>query len=559
MKKTFAAFILAIAIVLPSLTFGQAEAAKPNSAARKAAEGVSAAQLKDYLYFIASDELEGRDTPSRGLNTAARFIATQLSRWGVKPAGDDGTYFQKISLRGMASDTSKAMVEVGGQQYSLGGDFIRLSGAAPLAVTAPLVYGGSGWMIKSKNIDTLQGLDVKGKFVVVSSSGAPSTFSLASLPAGVTPQDITGRRNVDWSDPISYARGKGAAGVIVVASDFAQGRWNDIRDYYGRPGYSVEKLQRSGGGGGGGQFNAGPAILISPKLASAIFAGEASNPMGASADVAPFSLSANKNLTIAIPIKAEAGVTQNVVGMIEGSDPALKGEIVAIGAHYDHIGMGRPSTSEDRINNGADDDGSGTVAILSIAEALAKAPQRPKRSILFVWHCGEEKGLWGSEYFNKFPTVDIKKVVAQLNIDMIGRSRKADDANPDNKDLSGENAVYVIGSEMMSSTLGSIVKGINNSYLNLTYDLRYDDPKDTNRFFFRSDHFNYAVNGIPITFWFDGVHEDYHQVGDEVQKIDYPKMEKITRTIFLTMWEVADLKNRPAVDKQLPAELTRRN
>jgi len=195
---------------------------------------------------------------------------------------------------------------------------------------------------------------------------------------------------------------------------------------------------------------------------------------------------------------------------------------------------------------------------LSIAEALSKAPTHPKRSILFVWHCGEEKGLWGSEYFNKFPTVDIKNVVAQLNIDMIGRSKKPDDANPRNKDLSGESAIYVIGKDMMSSTLGSIVDATNKGYLNLGYDTRYDDPKDTNRFFFRSDHFNYALNGIPITFWFDGVHEDYHQPGDEPQKIDYNKMEKVARTILLTLLEVTNLKERPKIDKQLPPELTQR-
>jgi Zn-dependent M28 family amino/carboxypeptidase len=212
----------------------------------------------------------------------------------------------------------------------------------------------------------------------------------------------------------------------------------------------------------------------------------------------------------------------------------------------------------DKIWNGADDDGSGTVSVLSIAEALSKAPVRPKRSVLFVWHCGEEKGLWGSAYFNKFPTVDIKNVIAQLNIDMIGRSRKTDDTNPKNKELSGENEIYVIGKDMMSSTLGSIVDATNKGYLNLNYDTRYDDPKDPNRFFFRSDHFNYAHNGIPIAFWFDGVHEDYHQPGDEPQKIDYNKMEKVARTIFLTLWELTDTKTRPAVDKQLPKELTER-
>jgi Zn-dependent M28 family amino/carboxypeptidase len=232
--------------------------------------------------------------------------------------------------------------------------------------------------------------------------------------------------------------------------------------------------------------------------------------------------------------------------------------MVAVGAHYDHVGIRPNAVGEDKIWNGADDDGSGTVAVLAMAEALAKSPKKPKRSILFVWHAGEEKGLWGSEYFNKFPTVDIKKVVAQLNIDMIGRSRKPGDTNPKNKDLSAESEIYVIGSEMMSSKLGSITKSVNDSFLKLNYNYKYDDPKDTNRFFFRSDHFNYAINGIPIVFWFDGVHEDYHGADDEAEKIDYSKMERVARTIFLTMWEIADLKERPAVDKQLPKELTER-
>ena len=192
-----------------------------------------------------------------------------------------------------------------------------------------------------------------------------------------------------------------------------------------------------------------------------------------------------------------------------------------------------------------------------MAEALAKSPKRPKRSILFVWHMGEEKGLWGSAYFNKYPTVDVKQVVAQLNIDMIGRSRKAGDTNPKNAELTDENSIYVIGSKMMSTMLGDVTAGVNNAYLKMNYDFRFDDPNDKNRFFFRSDHFNYAVNGIPISFWFDGVHEDYHQAGDSPDKIDYQKMEKVTRTIFLTGWELANMKDRPKVDKQLPPELAK--
>jgi Zn-dependent M28 family amino/carboxypeptidase len=274
--------------------------------------------------------------------------------------------------------------------------------------------------------------------------------------------------------------------------------------------------------------------------------------------IASFALSSAKTTTFSVTAEEDHAKTQNVVGLWEGSDPTLKNEMVAIGAHYDHVGMRPDANGPDKIWNGADDDGSGTVAVLSIAEALAKAPNRPKRSVLFVWHCGEEKGLWGSEYFNKFPTVDIKHVIAQLNIDMIGRSKAPGDTNARNKELTDANSIYVIGKDMMSSTLGSIVDGVNSSYLKLGYDTRYDDPKDTNRFFFRSDHFNYALNGIPIAFWFDGVHEDYHGAGDEPQKIDYDKMEKVACTIMLTLLELTDLKDRPKIDKQLPPELSQR-
>ncbi len=291
-------------------------------------------------------------------------------------------------------------------------------------------------------------------------------------------------------------------------------------------------------------------MLVSQAVADAIFSGESGDKTAAAA------FAINKSASLAAVTKSETIWTQNVIALWEGSDPVLKNEMVAIGAHYDHVGINPNAPGDDKIFNGADDDGSGTVATLAIAEAMAKSATRPKRSILFVWHCGEEKGLWGSEYFNKFPTVDIKQVIAQLNIDMIGRSKKPGDTNPKNKDLTGENAIYVIGSEMMSSTLGAITKGTNNAYLKMDYNSKYDDPNDTERFFFRSDHFYYAQNGIPISFWFDGVHEDYHQAEDHPDKIDYQKMEKVTRTIFLTMWKLTDLKERPKVDKKLPPELT---
>jgi Zn-dependent M28 family amino/carboxypeptidase len=269
----------------------------------------------------------------------------------------------------------------------------------------------------------------------------------------------------------------------------------------------------------------------------------------------PFELNASKSVTFTIAAKNEKPMTQNVVAVWEGADPVLKNEYVAVGAHYDHIGICEPGTA-DPICNGADDDGSGTTALLGMAEAISHAKQRPKRSILFVWHCGEEKGLWGSRYFTDYPTIPLAQIVTQLNIDMIGRSKKDGDTNPRNATLSGPNQIYVIGSTMMSTDLGKLSETVNKSYLNLQYDLRYDDPNDTNRFFFRSDHYNYARKGIPIIFFFDGVHEDYHRPGDEAQKIDYEKMEKVARTIYMTLWEVANLPVRPKVDKPLPAQLT---
>jgi Zn-dependent M28 family amino/carboxypeptidase len=193
--------------------------------------------------------------------------------------------------------------------------------------------------------------------------------------------------------------------------------------------------------------------------------------------------------------------------------------------------------------------------VMAIAEAFAKG-LAPKRSILFVWHCGEEKGLWGSRYFTEYPTVPLNQIVTQLNIDMIGRSKKIGDTNPKNAELTGPNEIYVIGSKMMSTELGEVSEAVNKSFLKLSFNYKYDDPKDPNRFFFRSDHFNYAQKGIPIIFYFDGVHEDYHQPSDSPDKIDYQKMEKVARTIYVTGLTIANLPARPKVDKQLPSELT---
>jgi hypothetical protein len=555
MRKTLFTLSLVITLLAPTALFAQAVKITP--AERKAAEGITAAQLSNYLYFVASDAMGGRDTPSQGLDITAEFIRMNLQKWGFKGAGDNGTFFQKIALRRDTIDPAATTVKLGDQAFVYGDDVARASGTG--SISAPVVFVGNGWMIKSKNLNPYANVDVKGKLVAVYSEGALNGRNLVPLPAGVAQTDLTGTRGTDWADAVTYARANGAAGVIVLPSKFLTENWNAIIQNFGRSRLVVDKLSQPAAAAN--PSAALPILFASPKFTNTLFAGEQGNPLNGATN--SFDLNPGKVFGFTMTTKPEVVWTQNVVALWEGSDPVLKNEMVAIGAHYDHVGTNPNAPGDDKIWNGADDDGSGTVAVLGIAEALSHAKERPKRSVLFVWHCGEEKGLWGSDYFNKFPTVDIKNVIAQLNIDMIGRSLDANNlikcdrpGKRCNEELTGPNAIYVIGKDMMSSALGAIVDGTNSGYLNLNYNTKYDDPKDPNRFFFRSDHFHYAQNGIPIAFWFDGVHEDYHQASDSPDKIDYSKMEKVARTIFLTMWELTDLKERPKIDKQLPPELT---
>jgi hypothetical protein len=530
-----------------------AAAAALPAGALEAAGTITAARLSEYLHVVASDAMGGRDTPSKGLDDAAKYLADQLTRLKIKPAGDDGTYFQKIELVSFKVDPAKSSVRVGDRVSKFGEDF--LAGMTSGSASGALVYAGHGYVIKSKNINAYNGLDVRDK-IVVAAAGV--------LPQNVARGELRGKAGEgDWDDAESYARKNGAKGLIRIPRNFER-VWRFGRSAADRESYQVARFMDNAAGGaatGGSSGGELPAILPSAALLDALFAGEkrtgADVLKGISAGDAgePFSLDAKKRVELTVSVAPKKVMTQNVVAVLEGSDPVLKNEYVAVGAHYDHVGTGQP-VGGDAIYNGADDDGSGTVAVLAIAEALTRGA-RPKRSVLFVWHCGEEKGLWGSEYFTKYPTVPLNQVVAQLNMDMIGRSKKEGDANEANRDLSGENEIYVIGSKMMSTELGELSERINRAYLNLSFNYKYDDPSDPNRFFFRSDHYNYARRGVPIIFYFDGVHQDYHRPSDSADKIDYQKMEKIARTVFVTALELANAPARPRVDKQLPQQLLR--
>lgn len=528
-----ATLALSIAISSPAL------AQRDGIEGKKAAEqNITESILRTHLDFIASDALQGRDTPSPGLDAAARYIAEHVKDWKLKPGGDDGTYFQKIVLGRRRIVQEKSNGSLGGVALKYGEDFLsRASGNG--TATGKVVYVGHGYVVPSRGVDSYKGIDVRGKFIVIN---------------GDMPQDIPFlelrkmEKGKDYQDARLYAEKNGAVGVINLPSVNNPNSWENFR----------KASERFGGGftpsdspKKGAKTNELISITASPSLVTRLFDGEKKDGAVLVQDRPndSFELANEKTLTLTMNVLQEEVTTQNVVAIVSGSDKTLKNEFVAFGAHYDHVGVGRPDERGDTIYNGADDDGSGTVSLLALAQAFGTSKDKPKRSIIFVWHCGEEKGLWGSDFFTTHPTIPLTSIITQLNIDMIGRSKAEGDTDPRDAELSGPNEIYSIGSKMMSSELGDLAERVNKDYLNLSYNYRYDDPSDPNRFFYRSDHYNYARHGVPIIFWFDGVHADYHRPSDEVSKIDFVKMSKVARTVFLTGVELANRDKRPIVDR----------
>jgi Zn-dependent M28 family amino/carboxypeptidase len=291
-----------------------------------------------------------------------------------------------------------------------------------------------------------------------------------------------------------------------------------------------------------------PVITIGTSAANKILAPTGSNLDALVKKITESGKPATQEIKIAVCVSAskiEKKVrAENVLGFLEGSDPKLKSEVLVVTSHYDHIGITPDAKGDDKINNGADDDGSGTTGVLMIAEAFAKAKKAgkgSKRSILFMTVTGEEKGLLGSEWYSENPIFPLEKTITNLNIDMIGRGDK--DHESDN------NFVYIIGSDMLSSDLDRIGKKANKDYVNIKLDEKYNNRTDPNRFYYRSDHYNFAKHGIPVIFYFNGVHDDYHQPSDEVGKIDFPMLAKRAKLVYFTAWELANGLKRPLVDK----------
>ena len=535
-------------------------AAQPTTAA------ITAGDLMTRLYIFADDSMQGRQIGTVGHFKSTAYIANELRKMGMKPGGEHGTYFQNYPYVRRTLDSSSTLA-AGGKTFHAGRDFVATS-TSPRAPTAlrglPIVFGGT----QNDTINPITVDQVRGKILVV------------NAPPGGFGRGGRGGRGRGAPSPVMLqlrAASDSAAAIVLVEGDslpaFAVN--NSMNSKTARP-FSPAS-------------DAAPTpltITVTKSVAEAI--------LGGSSDAATKG-QAGKSLAATLHFHDQTLPARNVIGIVTGSDPKLRGEYVALGAHNDHIGMRAPidpdsvrifnrivrpqgldsrgqATPEqmaefdakiaewrkthpirvDSINNGADDDGSGSVTLLELAESFQKAAVKPKRSLIFVWHTGEESGLLGSRYFTDHPTVPRDSIVAQLNMDMVGRG-KSDDivaVSPEGKQtLGGDNYLQLVGSRRISTELGDIIEEVNKTEkMPFAFDYQYDANGHPQRIYCRSDHANYARYNIPITFFTTGLHIDYHQVTDEPQYIDYDHMARVGQLVHDVAVHVANLDHRPTID-----------
>ena len=292
-----------------------------------------------------------------------------------------------------------------------------------------------------------------------------------------------------------------------------------------------------------------PSLTLTSEAAQALFSAEIEDVTASGLKEA--GLKTGSQMKLKLAVQDDVKTAYNVIAIVPGTDPVLKNEYVGVGAHYDHVGVGRADANGDTIFNGADDDGSGTVALIEMASALMKGT-KPKRSTVFIWHCGEEKGLVGSQYYAEHPTVDLTKMKFMVNIDMIGMAKQPGDTKPANKMLAAKNEVYIIGPKTISTTMDPIIRKVNSEVHNMKLNDYYDRIDDPERIFYRSDHISYIRKGVPAVFLFSGLHENYHRQSDEVDKIDFEQLMTNTQTLFAITYEMANLAKVPVIDKEIP-------
>jgi hypothetical protein len=537
---------------------------------------ITAEDLMSRLYLYADDSMQGRETGQLGDFKATTYIAAEAKRLGLIPAGDSGTYFQTIPYKLRAFDTTST-ITVAGSALAPMTDYLVVNGD-PTQVTAPVLYGGD---LNDKNRQDLDSNAVKGHIVLFTAAGGLNLREARRAP-----------------------RLKGAVASIVAGLD---GFPPQFIGFFTRPRGFVDDRPA-------GAPASIPTILISNAAAAKFF----TTPL---AQLTLGAAGVDAALNLKFVISPMPYPSRNVIGIVRGSDPKLAGEYVALGGHNDHIGMtqrpvdhdsmriflrvvrpegaeqnNKPATAAeqaevdsllaayrkahpgtarpDSISNGADDDGTGTVSVLEIAERISTLKVKPKRSIIFVWHVGEEKGLLGSAYFTDHPTVTRDSIVAQLNIDMVGRGDATDETgrackldtsstpphcaagnfDETSTPLHGNpNYLQIIGSRRLSTELGDLIEKVNTDGKHgLAFDYSEDANGHPTNIYCRSDHYEYARYGIPIAFFTTGGHADYHQVTDEPQEIDYTHMARIDNLIEDIAVHVANLDHRPLVDHPKP-------
>jgi Peptidase family M28 len=487
---------------------------------------ITAADLEKHLKIIAADDMEGRDTGSEGQRKAAKYIIANLESLGLTPASKDAegkpSYLQEFNL--YKSGWKEQYVMINDKKKVSFKDYYP-SGLVNVPEERKIETVFVGYGIKNENKNDYSNKDIKGKAVVF----------LEGIPVGLSASNFEGKEGSVKKQKL--AQSMGAAFVFEVSAADETGfkslaaERKAILSRYNR--MALKNM-------GSSSVTVDPNFVISQNMAADI--------LGLKPKIFKKLITGKKVKTknTFLTVKSERGSdlvpTANIAALIKGTDKS--DEYVVVSAHYDHVGV----DDKGRIYNGADDDGSGTCALLELAEAMSKAKTAgngPRRNVLFLWVTGEEKGLLGSQYYTDIaPLFPLEKTICDLNIDMIGRIDKEHEKD--------ENYVYIIGSDKLSSELYTIAEKANKDSENLFLDYTYNDPKDPNRFYYRSDHYNFAKNKIPVAFYFTGVHADYHQPGDDVEKIMFPKYTKIVKVVFNTLWELANREERIKVDSNKP-------
>lgn len=486
--------------------------------------------LKSDLTIIASDEFEGRETGEEGIRKATDYIVGRYKEMGLTPVGDNDTYEQVYILNSpVVNGYSYTVTDTEGNYISETelnkeekGDFVTLIGGSD-NVSGEIIFAGFG--MSNEEVNHLpevvadkwllmffdRSLTNQSAIQTLISNGAAGVILIMDQndPAGFATS----------SDQVQSRLGNGGRLSLAYLEDNSSltPAWNRIN-----PELAVKLL---------GQNDLSTLVKMSEDLKE--------NPEAFNPKELGFALSHEASID---PNTVKAS---NIAAFLEGSDSTLKNEVVVLSAHHDHVGIGRPDSTGDTIYNGADDDGSGTVGLLNTAQAMVaakKAGAGPKRSVLFLHVSGEEKGLLGSRYYSDHPIFDIDNTVANVNVDMIGR---VDKEHEENKDY-----IYVIGGEIISSGLDSLLRKANEVSVNLDLSKRYNDLEDPNQFYRRSDHWNFGRLGVPFIFFFNGVHDDYHRASDSVDKIEWEALTKRTRLVYTTTAMIANSKERPKVDNQ---------